>query len=101
MGYQKKQENRPERLFFTKGPEESRIVYLHIGDENTNYVKEMILFRDHLIQNPETVQKYMKLKKKLAEKFAGNRKSYSSTKEKFIRKILRKKKSLFAKELRI
>lgn len=44
IGYQKKQENRRERLFFTKGPEENRVIYLHIGDTSTDYIKDMIMF---------------------------------------------------------
>lgn len=90
LGYQKKQENRPERLFFTKGPEEERIVYLHIGDESTNYIKDMIIFRDYLIQNQTEAKKYEELKKELAEKFADNREPYTAAKEKFVQEILEK-----------
>ena len=92
VGYQKKQENRPERLFFTKGPEENRIVYLHVGDESTDYIKDMILFRDYLIQNPAEAQRYSNLKKELAEKFADNREPYTAAKGKLIQEVLRKAK---------
>ena len=92
LGYQKKQENRPERRFFTKGPEENRIVYLHIGDEGTSYIKDMITFRDYLIQNPAEAQKYSNLKKELAEKFADNREPYTAAKEKFVQEALEKAK---------
>lgn len=94
LGYQKKQENRPERLFFTKGPEENRIIYLHIGDENADYIKDMVTFRDYLIQNPAEAQRYVNLKKELAEKFADNREPYTAAKEKFVQEILEKVKKL-------
>lgn len=92
LGYQKKQENRSERLFFTKGPEENRIIYLHIGDESTDYIKDMILFRDYLIKNPAEAKRYAELKTELAEKFADNREPYTAAKEKFVQKVLEKAK---------
>jgi len=90
LGYQKKQENRPERLFFTKGPEEKRIVHLHIGDVSANYIQDMIAFRDYLIQNPGEAKKYMKLKSELAEKFADDREPYTAAKERFVQDVLKK-----------
>lgn len=92
LGYRKKQENRPERLFFTKGPEKNRIVYLHMGDENTYYIKDMVVFRDHLIQNPAEAKKYAELKEGLAERFADNRAPYTAAKEKFVQEVLDKAK---------
>lgn len=95
LGYQKKQENRPERLFFTKGPEENRIIYLHIGDESTDYIKDMINFRDYLIQNPTEAKRYAELKAGLAKKFADNREPYTAAKEKFVQEVVeRAKKSV-------
>ena len=90
LGYQRKQENKPERLFFTKGPEENRIVYLHIGDTSTNYIQDMITFRDFLIQNPSQAKKYMEIKSKLAEKFADDREHYTAAKEEFVQDVLKK-----------
>jgi GrpB-like predicted nucleotidyltransferase (UPF0157 family) len=90
LGYRRKQENKPERLFFTKGPEEKRIVYLHIGDRSTNYIQDMITFRDFLIQHQSQAQKYMELKNKLAEKFADDRELYTAAKEKFVQDVLKK-----------
>jgi GrpB-like predicted nucleotidyltransferase (UPF0157 family) len=90
LGYQKKQENKPERMFFTKGPEEMRIVYLHIGDTKSDCIQDMIAFRDYLIENPEQAKKYTELKSALAEKFADDRERYTAAKEKFVRDVLKK-----------
>lgn len=92
LGYQKKHENSPERMFFTKGSEENRIIYLHTGDESTDYIKDMITFRDYLIQNPAEARRYAELKRELAEKFADNRGPYTAAKEKFVREVLDKAK---------
>lgn len=48
IGYIKKKENRQDRLFFTKGPEEKRTHYLHIGELGNGYIENMVLFRDYL-----------------------------------------------------
>lgn len=93
LGYQKKRENRTERLFFTKGPEEDRIVYLHVGDESTNYITDMIVFRDYLIRNSAEAKKYAALKIELAEKFSDNREQYTAAKEKLVQEMLEKAKS--------
>lgn len=90
LGYQKKEENRIERMFFTKGPEENRIIYLHIGDKTTNYIQDMIIFRDYLIRNPEEAKNYEKLKQELAEKFSDNREQYTLAKENFVQEIVRR-----------
>ncbi len=90
LGYEKKQEERPERSFFTKGPEEMRTVYLHIGERTTPYIQDMIAFGDYLIENPREAIKYMELKSELAEKFANDRETYTAQKETFIRDVLKK-----------
>lgn len=92
LGYQKKQENRSERMFFTKGPEENRILYLHIGDVNTDYIKDMIVFRDCLIQNPDEAKRYAELKAELAKKFANNREPYTAAKERFVQEVVERAK---------
>ncbi len=90
LGYEKKQEEKSERIFLTKGPEEMRTVYLHIGDRGTNYIQDMIAFRDYMIKNPGQAKEYMELKSELAEKFVNDRETYTAAKEKFIRDVLKK-----------
>ncbi len=93
LGYERKEEQKPERLFFTKGPEERRTVYLHVGDRGTSYIEDMIAFRDYLIEHPWEAHKYMELKKELAEKHADDRETYTAGKEKFVHDVLKKAKT--------
>lgn len=96
IGYnQKKKDSRSYRLFFTKGPEGRRTYYLHVGEIGSDYVEDMILFRDYLRKHKNIAEKYIALKKKLAEKYAMKRETYTKGKEKFIEEVVRKAKNLY------
>jgi len=92
VGYVKKRETRRDRLLFTKGPEKKRTHYLHIGETGSNYVEDMILFRDYLRKNRKAARQYSELKKKLAEQYADNRYIYTENKEEFVKAIVKKAK---------
>ena len=96
IGYEmKKNDTRKERLFFTKGPEEKRTHYLHIGEIGSGYAEDMILFRDYLCNHKNTAREYSELKAKLAEKYKNTREIYTAKKEKLVKDIIIKaKKSL-------
>jgi GrpB-like predicted nucleotidyltransferase (UPF0157 family) len=94
IGYElKKGDLRTERLFFTKGPEEKRTHYLHVGERGNGYVEDMIMFRDYLCENPDEAKKYDELKRKLAEGNGRNREVYTAKKGKFVQKIVAKAKN--------
>jgi GrpB-like predicted nucleotidyltransferase (UPF0157 family) len=96
VGYDlKKNDARTERLFFTKGPEEKRTHYLHIGEIGSNYAEEMILFRDYLRNYKDTAKIYSKLKESLAKKYQDRREIYTAKKEKFVKEIVKKAKKSF------
>jgi len=89
IGYEiKKNDKRKERLFFTKGPEERRTHYLHIGEIGSGYAEDMILFRDYLRQYKITAKNYSELKEKLAKEYKDKREIYSAKKEKLVEEIL-------------
>jgi GrpB-like predicted nucleotidyltransferase (UPF0157 family) len=93
IGYQKKKNDlRKERLFFTKGPEESRTHYLHIGESGSNYVLDMILFRDYLRNHKKEARVYSKLKEQLANKYKNSREIYTAKKAKFVKNVIKKAK---------
>ena len=93
LGYIQKKENRPERMFFTKGSDEKRTHYLHIGEKGSGYVEDMILFRDYLMAHPEARDSYSVLKRGLEQKFFDQRDNYTSKKADFVEQILAKAKS--------
>ena len=74
------------RLFFVKGPEEKRVLYLHIVDKEE--FDRLITFRDRLRNDRRLAKEYSDLKLGLAEKFSADRKSYTKSKDKFITDVL-------------
>jgi len=88
IGYHYKDENDPRRLFFTEGPEEIRIAYIHIAQQGSEYVDEALAFRDYLLANPGAVHEYELLKIKLAKSYPKNRAEYTKSKEDFIQKVI-------------
>jgi GrpB-like predicted nucleotidyltransferase (UPF0157 family) len=91
LGYTlKKNDPRTERLFFTKGSEERRTHYLHIGEYGSGYAEDMILFRNYLRKYKNAVKKYSELKSKLAKQYQHTRAMYTARKEKFVKEIVEK-----------
>ncbi len=86
-GYELRAEN-DDRLFFAKGPEDDRTHYLHVAETRSEYAIEMVAFRDHLRENPDTATAYASLKRSLAERFPDGRDSYTEHKSEFIRALL-------------
>lgn len=96
IGYEiKKNDTKKERLFFTKGSEEKRTHYLHIGEISSGYIEDMILFRDYLCKHKNAAKVYSELKESLAEKYKNTREIYTAKKERLVKEVIKKaKKSL-------
>ncbi len=63
--------------------------YVHVVVFNSKEWGDYLLFRDYLRSNEETARRYENLKIYLAEKYRNDRKSYTSSKHKFIEEILK------------
>jgi len=92
VGYEYRGEDRPREHLFVKGGEEKRICHLHMVKFDSKAWKDYLLFRDYLRTHKKVAAKYTKLKLELAKKFSGNRKLYTTSKDNFIQKILKKAK---------
>ena len=79
------------RLFFTKGTEEKRTNYLHVGDRNSNYIVDMITFKELLLENEDLIYSYSEIKRFLADKYQDDRKSYTESKTDFVKRVLNKR----------
>lgn len=75
-----------ERLFFRKDYN-GRRVHVHLVRLNCRDWKEMIAFRDYLIQHQQAVKEYEKIKKEAVEKAKGDRVTYRKYKREFIERI--------------
>ena len=76
------------QLLFAKGPDECRTHYLHMAEFGGSFWIDIIAFRDYLKNKPDLVKKYNELKLKLAHQFAGDRKSYTSGKNEFVKSTI-------------
>ena len=77
-----------DRIFFAKGPEEARSHYLHFTELNSDTYFNQIYFKKYLLEHPKYIKKYCDLKKRLAAKYANERKLYTDGKGDFIKKII-------------
>ena len=72
-------------FFFRKG--NPREYFLHAFEHQSGFWRKRIAFRNYLITHPDLASKYQVLKEKLATEYPDDRKSYTSAKEKFIKKV--------------
>lgn len=63
--------------------------HVHVTKYGNDYWQEGILFRDYLKRHPAVAREYARLKKRLAEKYPGDRERYTNCKDRFIKQILK------------
>ncbi len=78
-----------------KGTPECRTHYIHIQLLGGEYWNEFIYFKKYLLDHPECVEAYQKLKEELSVKYADERKKYTASKNEFITDILQKAYSMY------
>ena len=84
------------RELLVKGGEERRTHHLQIVEVDSELWNTFVYFRDYLRYHPESVEEYSRLKQDLAARFAAYRVTYTESKGKSIRAIIRRR----AEELR-
>ncbi len=78
-----------------KGTPECRTHYIHIQLLGSEYWNEFMYFKRFMLDHPESVKEYQKLKEELSEKYADDRKKYTASKNEFISGILEKAYKLY------
>jgi GrpB-like predicted nucleotidyltransferase (UPF0157 family) len=87
LGFAYKGENGiPRRHYFVKG--DPRTHHAHMFEIESDEWRNLLLFRDYLIDNPKAARGYARLKEELAMKFANDREAYQAGKDNFIKAIL-------------
>lgn len=72
-----------------KGTPDCRTHYIHIEVLGSEFWNDHILFRDYLLNHPEYIPEYEKVKVDAFNHFKDERKKYTSAKNDFIQKILK------------
>lgn len=80
--------NKNDEVLLIKEENNETYYLIHILNINSDRYKNMIKFRDILINNPNIKDEYEKLKIKLKEKHSNNRILYTKSKEDFIKRCL-------------
>lgn len=87
LGYTYHGENGIARRHYFVGGSPT-LFHLHVLEARGLDWHEHLLFRDYLCDHPEAVAEYARLKRDLAQRYAGDRAGYTDAKAPFIRCIL-------------
>jgi GrpB-like predicted nucleotidyltransferase (UPF0157 family) len=77
----------PGEIFFRK---RGGTHHLHLLEEHSPYWENYLFFRDYLRKDAAGARRYLSLKKRLADRFARDRNSYTRGKARFIESVLQK-----------
>jgi GrpB-like predicted nucleotidyltransferase (UPF0157 family) len=91
--YSIKEDSGPDEILIRRGTEDNRTHFIHVTEKSMIRAVDMLLFRDYLRNHPDTLKEYASLKMELAQKYANNRKMYTSSKNDFIQNIIKKARS--------
>jgi GrpB-like predicted nucleotidyltransferase (UPF0157 family)/ribosomal protein S18 acetylase RimI-like enzyme len=76
----------PERRYFRLRSKTASF-NLHMVEQDGEFWKRHLAFRDHLRANPQVAEEYERLKRDLATHYASDREAYQSAKSAFIRSV--------------
>lgn len=92
LGYEYRGEHGiPRRHYFAKG--DPRTHHIHMNEIRGRDWQNQVLFRDYLIQHPESAEEYAALKVALATQYAADREAYLAGKAPFIERTLEEARS--------
>lgn len=89
--YLSEDKDRNDRIFMSSaGVKESTLgdIHLHLVPKDSLPYKNLLFFRDYLINHPEARKEYINLKYQIIKEVKQNRVEYTKKKKEFIEKIL-------------
>jgi GrpB-like predicted nucleotidyltransferase (UPF0157 family) len=92
LGYEFRQKASTEKRLFLRMDYKYELgirrVHVHVTKLNGKDWKEMVSFRNHLLENKDAIAEYSKVKRHAVKVAKGDGKIYRKQKEEFIRKIV-------------
>jgi len=82
------EESFPRRRYLNKLENGIRKVHIHIVETDSDFWRDHLLYRDYLRDHPDVAQKYLELKRELAEEYREDWDSYCDSKSEFINSIM-------------
>ncbi len=86
--YTVKYNKNDKEILLIKEDDKETFYLIHVLEIDSDRYKNMIYFRDILINNKNIKKEYEKLKKELASKYYNDRKTYTKLKNDFINEVL-------------
>lgn len=87
--YSIKDDYENDEILLRKREEDVTTHLIHIMEVDGKRYKDTIIFRDYIKSHIEVFKEYENQKKKLAQKYADNRKMYTASKNDFIQNVLK------------
>ena len=87
--YSIKEDSVTDEILVRKEQNECIMYLIHVMEIESKRYIDTIVFRDYLIENPNRLKEYEKLKIQLAKKYADNRVMYTMSKAEFIQNTLK------------
>lgn len=87
--YSIKEDSVTDEILVRKEQNECILYLIHVMEIESKRYIDTIVFRDYLIENPNRLKEYEKLKIQLAKKYADNRVMYTMSKAEFIQNTLK------------
>ena len=87
--YSIKEDSADDEILIRRGSEENRTHFIHVVEKGSPRYINTLLFRNYLRENKDVMLEYEKLKLELAEKYSDNRKMYTSSKNDFIKNLIK------------
>ena len=88
--YEIKNNKENNEILLIKEKDNETFFLIHILEKNSKRYKDMLKFRDILINNPNILKKYEDLKMNLAKIYSNDRKAYTKSKNDYIQYVLKK-----------
>ena len=86
-----------DSILFVKGPEDARTHYVHTEVYKSDSYYNHLYFKKYLLEHPEYIEEYCKLKEELALKYPNERPKYTQGKNEFISSVIKMAKEEYDK----
>lgn len=84
-----------EEILARKGEADCYTHYIHLTLVDSKYWNEFMYFKRYLLDHPDTLEEYRKLKETLYERYSTEKSKYTLEKRSFINKVLKKAYKLY------
>ncbi|OGZ73130.1 MAG: hypothetical protein A2908_01100 [Candidatus Staskawiczbacteria bacterium RIFCSPLOWO2_01_FULL_38_12b] len=86
------EDKKNNRILYVKGDPKISTHHLHFVKKDSPELKKTLIFKEYLLKNPKVAKDYSGFKLMLAKKYPKDRRAYTTSKDKFIKSVIKKAK---------